>query len=169
MIKIFGPCYNEINMMHKTQNNKNKRKKINQRNYSFNNINDYNLYKNKQTEISVNNKNYKSTEKTKRNKSAKNSNSFLFDYMSNINKRMIQQNNLYNPGFIHFKTNQNFYRNNNSKHKNAKNKENVITSFKNKIDLDNYNSQNTGICIDITKNCNNLKQIINRTRYKSYE
>ena len=169
MIKIFGPCYNEINMMLKTQNNKNKRKKINQRNYSFNNINDYNLYKNKQTEISVNNKNYKSTEKTKRNKSAKNSNSFLFDYMSNINKRMIQQNNLYNPGFIHFKTNQNFYRNNNSKHKNAKNKENVITSFKNKIDLDNYNSQNTGICIDITKNCNNLKQIINRTRYKSYE
>ena len=169
MIKIFGPCYNEINMMHKTQNNKNKRKKINQRNYSFNNINDYNLYKNKQTEISVNNKNYKSTEKTKRNKSAKNSNSFLFDYMSNINKRMIQQNNLYNPGFFHFKTNQNFYRNNNSKHKNAKNKENVITSFKNKIDLDNYNSQNTGICIDITKNCNNLKQIINRTRYKSYE
>ena len=169
MIKIFGPCYNEINMMHKTQNNKNKRKKINQRNYSFNNINDYNLYKNKQTEISVNNKNYKSTEKTKRNKSAKNSNSFLFDYMSNINKRMIQQNNLYNPGFFHFKTNQNFYRNNNSNQKNAKNKENVITSFKNKIDLDNYNSQNTGICIDITKNCNNLKQIINRTRYKSYE
>ena len=169
MIKIFGPCYNEINMMYKTQNNKNKRKKINQRNYSFNNINDYNLYKNRQTEINVNNKNYKSTEKTKRNKSAKSSNSFLFDYMSNINKRMIQQNNFNNPGFILFKTNKNFYRNNNSNQKNAKNKENVITSFKNKIDLDNYNSQNTGICIDITKNCNNLKQIINRTRYKSYE
>ena len=169
MIKIFGPCYNEINMMHKTQNNKNKRKKINQRNYSFNNINDYNLYKNKKTEINVNNKNYKSTEKTKRNKSAKNSNSFLFDYMSNINKRMIQQNNFNNPGFVLIKTNQNFYRNNNNKHKNVINKENVITSFKNKMDLDNYNSQNAGICIDITKNCKNLKQIINRTRYKSYE
>jgi len=169
MIKIFGPCYNEINMMYQNQNNKNKRKKINQRNYSFNNINDYNLSKNKMTDINFNNKHYKSTEKTKRNKSAKNSNSFLFDYMSNINKRMIQQNNFNNPGFILFKTNQNFYRNNNSNHKNVKNKENVITSFKNKLNLDNYNSHNTGICIDITRNCKNLKQIINRTRYQSYE
>ena len=169
MIKIFGPCYNEINMMYQNQNNKNKRKKINQRNYSFNNINDFNLSKNKMTDINFNNKHYKSTEKTKRNKSAKNSNSFLFDYMSNINKRMIQQNNFNNPGFILFKTNQNFYRNNNSNHKNVKNKENVITSFKNKLNLDNYNNHNTGICIDITRNCKNLKQIINRTRYQSYE
>ena len=169
MIKIFGPCYNEINMMYKTQNNKNKRKKINQRNYSYNNINDYNLYKNKQTEINVNNKNYKSTEKAKRNKSTKSSNSFLFDYMSNINKRMIQQKNFNNPGFILFKTNKNFYRNNISNQKNIKNKENVITSFKNKINLNNYNNQNTGMCIDITRNCKNIKQIINRTRYNSYE
>lgn len=165
-IKIFGPCYNEIN---KNQSNKNKRKKINQRNYSFNNINEYNLSIKRQTGIHFNNKNYKPAEKSKRNKSAKNSNSFLFDYMSNINKRMIQQNNFNNPGFILFKTNQNFYRNNNSNYKNTKNKVNVIKSFKNKLDSDNYENPNAGICIDIKKNCKNMKQIINRTRYKNFE
>ena len=152
--RLFMPYFNKISgIISKMKINKKPK-----RNHTLNNVSDCILNENK-NKINIKN-NYSENE----NDILDNNNSYYLNHINNQNS--FNNKNIQLEG-IPFKSLNTIKKNVYRKHektviKSNHIKENTVSNYLNKINLRTYKSSNNGICINISENCKNIKNIINK-------